>query len=100
MVRVRISKWRASSLFYIKVLAKPNLMELTANSNKRGPTRGIHLSTMLIPERVELEIVTLNFSGVPFSLGDDRKLSLHNPADTSMQTDSTEESKLHACRFL
>jgi len=67
---------------------------------KRTDSQRSFVNTLSIPEQVESETVTLNFSGVSFFSGDDKKLSLHNPVDTSTQTDSTEEGKLHACLFL
>ena len=50
------------------------------------------------PRYVELERVILNFSGAHCSLAMTRNRALHNPVDKTMQTDSTEEGELDACR--
>jgi hypothetical protein len=53
----------------------------------------------LNPAQVEPGIVTLNFLSLSLFHGDDKKLSHPNPADISMQTDSTEGGTPYACQF-
>ena len=72
---------------------------LRRSGRKNSKWHGIDCEKSILTITLKWKIGTFNFSNLLFLLGDEIA-SPSNPADTSTQTDPTEESKPQACPFL